>query len=138
MINLKSKLRSFLKAEEGTAAVEFGLIALGFVAILMGITETGRLFLTWNTFQYAVENATRYALANEDVTEAELQDYIRENMEDFTVPSDGVDIDVTFPVLNEVNFVEINGTYSYEVIAPFLPDSWNSIELTASSRLPRP
>jgi len=131
-------VKNYARDTDGSTAVEFGMIALGFVALIMCIIETGRLFLTWNTFQFAVENATRVALADEDITQEELTALIEDNLEDFTVSSDNVDLDVTFPELNGVDFVQIEGTYSYDIIVPFLPESWNSIDLTANSRLPRP
>jgi Flp pilus assembly pilin Flp len=44
------------RREEGSALVEFGLIALVFFSLLIGVVELGRLLYTWNT---AVE-ATRW------------------------------------------------------------------------------
>ena len=135
---MPSIFRSYARNEQGSAAVEFGLIAIGFITLLLGIIESGRLFLTWNTFQFAIENASRIALVDADITEEELQAFVGENLQDFLVSDEGIEVDVQFPVVNGVNFVEVTGTYPYDVIVPFLPESWSELALNASSRLPRP
>lgn len=131
-------LRRFTANEDGTTAVEFGLIAIGFLTIVFGIIEAGRLFMAWNGFQYAFENASRVALVDSDLTEDDIEDMILEQIEITGAGEEDVEIVVTFPELNGVEFVQIEGTYTHEVIVPLLPESWSSMQLTAKSRLPRP
>lgn len=135
---MTERISSYGNSEAGTTAVEFALIAGAFLSLIFGIFEVGRLFLTWNTFQYALENATRYALVTEDVTPEELREYIADDMAGMTVQADNIDVDVTTFTLSNVNFIEIDGTYTFQTVVPLLPDSWNSFSLTASSRLPVP
>lgn len=128
----------FIRDESGTTAIEFGLVSIAFLTIVFGMFEGGRMYMTWNAFQYSLENATRYALVNEDVTEAELTTYIAEAMAGLMAEEENIDVTIEFPVISDINFIEVEGTYSYEILAPFLPASWENIVLSANSRLPRP
>jgi Flp pilus assembly protein TadG len=132
------KVKDYAADEDGATAVEFGVLAIAFISILFGIIEMGRLFLTWNGLQYVIESAARTALADEDITSAELETQIENQLGTYTMSPDNLELNITFPVSGDVNFVQIEGTYAYNVIVPFLPDSWDDLELTAKSRLPRP
>lgn len=132
------KIKSYATDEDGTTAVEFGLLAIAFITILVGIIEMGRLFLTWNGLQFAIESAARTALADENITSAQLESHIEGQLGTFTMSPDNLVLNITFPVSGGVNFVQIDGTYSYNVIVPFVPESWDNLELTAKARLPRP
>ena len=131
-------LKSYQKDENGTTAVEFGLVALAFITMIFGVIEMGRAFMAWNSFQYSVENAARFALVNSDVTEQQLTDRIVAEMAGFNASEDDIEIEVNFPVVSSVNFVEISGTYQFETFISFLPESWGNIELSGVTRLPRP
>lgn len=133
----KGIFRRYGKDQKGSTAVEFGLIAIGFITIVMGIIESGRLLLAWNTFQYAFENATRVALVDSDITTTEASAIVTNAMAILGVPPADVTVTVTFPSANGVNFVDIEGTYRHDVLVPFLPANWDTVELSAQSRLPR-
>lgn len=135
MLNI---LKTYQIDENGTTAVEFGLIALAFITMIFGVIEMGRAFMAWNSFQYSVENAARYALVNSDVTEQQLTDRIVAEMAGFNAAEEDIEIEVNFPVVSSVNFVEISGTYEFETLISFLPESWGSIQLSGVTRLPRP
>ena len=47
--------RSFARDREGSSAVEFGLVALPFMAILLAILETGLVFFASQVIETAVE-----------------------------------------------------------------------------------
>lgn len=130
--------RRFLNDGTGTTAVEFALLAAAFFTILFGIIEIGRLFLAWNAFQAGVENATRAALVDESLTVVELEQMIVDGMATFTVSAEDIDLDVTFPVVSGIDFVEVNGTYTFTTLVPFFPDAYDSLGLPAKSRIPRP
>jgi Flp pilus assembly protein TadG len=51
--------RAFGSAEEGATAVEFGLVALPFIALLFAIIETGILFLAGQNLETALDDAAR-------------------------------------------------------------------------------
>lgn len=134
---MKKITRYFIRDESGSTAVEFGLIALAFVALLFSIIESGRLFLAWNGFQYAVENAARAALVDDELTEADVEGLVNDQLNTFLLDPDNADLTVTFPEANNINFVQIDATYAYSVLVPMLPDSWNTFSLGAKARLAR-
>jgi Flp pilus assembly protein TadG len=51
--------RAFGRAEEGATAVEFGLVALPFIALLLAIIETAILFLAGQNLESAVDSTAR-------------------------------------------------------------------------------
>jgi Flp pilus assembly protein TadG len=55
----RERARAFARAEEGATAVEFGLVALPFFALLFAIIESALLFLAGQNLESAVDNAAR-------------------------------------------------------------------------------
>jgi Flp pilus assembly protein TadG len=51
--------RRFVRDERGTTAVEFGIIAVPFLALIMATLETALTFFAGQTFDTAVQNAAR-------------------------------------------------------------------------------
>lgn len=137
---MKYLFQKYKNDENGTTAVEFALISFAFLTILFSIIEMGRLFMVYNTFQYAVEEAARFALVNEDVTTNDLTTRILDEMELFFADREDITVgeDMFETSASGVNFVNVTGTYSYQTLVPFLPESWNTFEMTAQTRLPRP
>lgn len=132
----KNMFRKFIRNTDATTAVEFALVAAAFFTLLFGIFESGRLFLTWNSLQYSIENATRHALVNPDATEGEIIDFIRSDLKGATINPENVDINVMFTTISDMNFIEIRGAYPFKTVLPFLPEKWNGLRLSAQSRLP--
>lgn len=129
----------FLSNRRGTTSVEFALVVTAFLALLFGIFESGRMFLAWNSFQYAVENATRLALVTDGITELEIQDFVDSELAGMMVNPDSANVTVTrSTAASGVDFIEVDGTYSFQTLMPFLPDSFNTVTLAANSRLPVP
>ena len=58
-INPRKQRSGFGRNQNGATAVEFGLIALPFTALLFAILETALLFLASQTFETAVADAAR-------------------------------------------------------------------------------
>lgn len=52
------------RGDEGSAQIEFALMALGFVMLLMGVFELGRMVLVYNTLANAAKVGTRYAIVH--------------------------------------------------------------------------
>ena len=53
------RLRAFVRGEDGAAAVEMGLVALPFFALLFGIVELGLIFLVSSSLENATAQAAR-------------------------------------------------------------------------------
>jgi Flp pilus assembly protein TadG len=135
---LKKNIKNFIEDRSGSTAVEFALVAIGFLTFVFGIFEAGRIYWSWNTLQYAVENTTRYALTHEDAEEEELQDYVRSQMPGMSTDAGNPDIAVSWEEASGVNFIKITAVYDFDVITSFLPEKWNTLDLSATSRLPVP
>ncbi len=135
---IKRLAQSFKKDESGTTAVEFGLVGMAFIVLLLGVIEAGRLFFTWNAFQYALENATRHALVNENNTESHIENFIAANMTSIQANPGNIQVNVAFVTLSDINFIEVDGTYIFRTAIPVLPESWREIRLAAQSRMPIP
>jgi Flp pilus assembly protein TadG len=55
-------LKRFRKREEGSAAVEFALVAMPFIALIMAIVELGIFFFASRYFEDGVFNASRQVM----------------------------------------------------------------------------
>jgi Flp pilus assembly protein TadG len=57
-------LRRLVRASDGSAAIEFALVAIPFFLFLLGVVEFARLYWTQSELQYAAEAAARCATVN--------------------------------------------------------------------------
>lgn len=133
-----TNLKRYISDQQGTTAIEFGLIGIMFIMLIAGIFEVGRLYYTWNTFQYAVENTTRYALVQNNINEEELREYAYSQMLGLASDPDSVSVTVAEETSGSIDFVRVSGTYRFRTITAILPDAFSEITLEASSRLPVP
>jgi Flp pilus assembly protein TadG len=58
-------LRGFVRAQSGTAAIEFGLVAVPFLAILFAIIETALVFFASQALEYAVAQSGRLIMTGQ-------------------------------------------------------------------------
>lgn len=138
---LRKIINTFRKDEGGTTTVEFAMVGVGFLLLIGGIFESARMMMAWNSFQFAVEEATRYTLIDTDATDNEIQNYIITVMDEMTfdVTVDELsDVEITTVTgNNDVSFKQIQGTYDYRFVTfGFLPDELRSFPLSAKSRMP--
>jgi len=63
--NAPRLVRRFLRRKEGAAAVEFGLVALPFLALLFAILETALIFFVGQTLETAVADSGRLILTGQ-------------------------------------------------------------------------
>ena len=68
MIQLRTRLRSFARREDGTQMIEFAIVLPVLILLFAGVTELGRLFYTYNTLAKATRSAARYLSTVQDVT----------------------------------------------------------------------
>jgi len=130
--------KNFIKDRSGSTAVEFAIVGMGFIFFVFMIFELGFMYWTWNTLQFAVENATRYVLTNEDLTDEEIKAYVRDNMPGFNTDDDNPFIVVERETSSGVNFIQVSATYDYEMFSTVLPQDFNGLDFTATSRLAIP
>lgn len=138
MKRIHQTLRDFNTKEDGATAVEFSLIAIAFLTIVFATMELGRYFFTMNSFQYAIENAARYALATENVTTDDVEDFLDEKLPEVMLTSGRATIAIDFNTISGVDFIEIEGVYDFDTFTPFVSNSWDALDIRAVSRLPIP
>jgi len=63
-----SKRKSLAGDEEGAVAVEFGLVAMTFIVLLLGIMDFGVAFWQWNSASKALELGARLAAVSDPVS----------------------------------------------------------------------
>jgi Flp pilus assembly protein TadG len=131
------RLRRFLADDKGSTAVEFALVSVAFLSTIFGIFEVGRVYWTYNTMQYAVEQTARYYLVNTSSTNSQLTTYAQGQMGS-NINTGPLTISVAKTTTAGVNQVTITGTYTYAAIVPLLPSSWTSLTLTSVTQLPTP
>jgi Flp pilus assembly protein TadG len=59
------RLRRFARAQEGAAAIEFGLVAAPFLALLFAIMETAFVFFAGQSLEYAVSQSGRLVMTGQ-------------------------------------------------------------------------
>ena len=53
-----------LRSDEGDSMIEFGLVAIMFVIVLLGIVDMGRMVLVYTTLAQSARAGTRYAIVH--------------------------------------------------------------------------
>lgn len=72
-------LRRIGRDQGGTAAIEFGMVAPVFFALVLGIIDVGRYMWTLNTMQYAIDDSIRAGVVRE-MTPEEVEARVKETL----------------------------------------------------------
>lgn len=99
--------RFSVRAQRGTAAVEFALISFFFFTLVLGTVELGRLLYLWNTVQEVTRHAAREAVVRNFITDTDL--VRREAMF-----RGGTSDTVYLPASPEITDAEIRISYLYD------------------------
>jgi Flp pilus assembly protein TadG len=130
-------IQRWSRDDSGVSAVEFSMVGTGFILLLFGVVEFGRLAWTMNAVDYAVDSALRYAVIHQDAAESEVLDEMRDKLAAYYVEGSRAQIGVTDATVSGMDFVEITGQYRYEpFVLGFLPTSLSSYTMTFSARRP--
>src|SRR5262245_33291387 len=70
--------RRFVREQDGVAAVEFGLVAIPFFALMFAIIETGMVFFASQTLETAVADASRLIMTGQAQTQGFSQAQFKE------------------------------------------------------------
>lgn len=123
--------RRLAACDRGSAAVEFAILLPVFLAFLLGVVEFGRAMWIRQTLQFAVEEATRYAIANTAAADTLVSQRARERMEAVTSATA-----VTVTVVNDATGVTVTATHDFAFLVPdLLP--FGPLTLSARSHFPR-
>lgn len=118
------------RGEHGAVALEFALLLPVLLLFLMGIVEFGRALWTRSILQFAVEEASRYAIAHSTASSATIVAYAQGQVV-------GVPLaDVAITVVSSAADVTVTASTNFQFVGPdLLP--FGPLTLTASSRFPR-
>lgn len=133
MPGLFNILRKVRRRQDGSVAVEFGIIALMFAVTSLGLLEFGRAMHVRNQLSYAVDFAVREVMLNPTISNTTLTATVRErffghNPTDLTVSmstetNDGVSyrkFTMSYPMQLHVPLMAGNITLSATRLAPEL------------------
>lgn len=79
MSAIRRNLRRFGRDQRGVAAIEFGMIAPIFFAMLIGLMDIGRYMWTLNTMQYAIDQAVRAGVVQQ-MTDEDVTDLVKKSV----------------------------------------------------------
>lgn len=127
-------LKKYLHEEDGATAVEFGIVSILFLSFLFGIVETARIMWTWNGLQYAVGQAARYALTQDDPVSADVTDYTQTSLASMQVSPDPLVVTVTRTSVDGNDMIEVSSSYELDLLLP-LPGNLQSITLNNRASL---
>jgi hypothetical protein len=117
----------------GVSAVEFGLLAPVFFAMVIGAIEFGRAAYTQGVVSFAAEEATRYAVVNYNISEDEVRDLTADCL--LGVDPDRINaIVVTGPIdpVDNTRTISVEVSYDFQFLLPMMPES--VIPISGSSR----
>jgi Flp pilus assembly protein TadG len=126
------RLRRFLRATDGAAAVEFAIIAPVFILFCIGIFEAGRMMWIRNSIQTATEEAARYAMVHTAATDTELATHASDYYADVSL--DAPTFTITRDTTDGMNFVTVSGAYTFQFEFSFF--DFGTIELDGKARVP--
>lgn len=118
--------------DRGAVAVEFALVAPIFLIFVLGLIDFGRLFWIRSTMQYAVEQASRYALVNSTATASQLVTYAGTQTSGMDLT--GLTFSATKTASGGANYATITATYQFTFLIPIIPIG--DITLDAKSMTP--
>lgn len=120
-MSINHRAHNYIRREDGVAAVEFAMIAFGFLLLLFSIVEAGYAMWSINTVNYSVEQGARYSAVN-DATANETEDYVRNEMQTFYVDTDTLTFDMVTVSDGGVDFIELEAEFTYEpIVGTFIP-----------------
>jgi Flp pilus assembly protein TadG len=88
---LRHRLRRLGRDQRGVAAIEFGMIAPIFFAMLIGIIDVSRYMWTLNTMQYAIDGAVRAGVVQQLETD-EVVDLVKSSLAGLKASAFTVDV----------------------------------------------
>lgn len=124
------------RAEQGSALIEFSLIAFMFIIILLGIVELGRMVLVYTTLANAARAGARYAIVHGgDLTTgasgpgntAQIQTVVENFASAGLLNTNNLTVTVTYP--NGINtaggLVSVAVSYPYDPLVAYFSSTLN-------------
>jgi Flp pilus assembly protein TadG len=110
-------IRRFTRREDGVAAVEFGIVALPFLALMFAIMETALVFFASQTLETAVADSARLIMTgqaqSQNFTEAQFKTQVCSRIAGLFDCAGGLKIDVktydSFALISTAKPIDANG-----------------------------
>ena len=109
---IRRYLRRLGRDQGGTAAIEFGVLAPVFFAMLLGIVDIGRYMWTLNTIQYAIDDGLR-AGSVEQLNETEVENRVKKAL--LGLDTTGIEVEATMPTSTSL---EVTASTTYKFMFP--------------------
>lgn len=109
---IRRYLRRLGRDQGGTAAIEFGVLAPVFFAMLLGIVDIGRYMWTLNTIQYAIDDGLR-AGSVEQLDETEVEKRVKNAL--LGLDTTGIAVEATKPTSTSL---EVTASTTYKFMFP--------------------
>ncbi|MCK5384985.1 MAG: pilus assembly protein [Alphaproteobacteria bacterium] len=130
-------LKFYRRNEKGALAVEFALIAIPSMLLIFGVIEAGRIIWTMNTVQFVIEETSRYASINSDLSTEEYAIYAEEKIDSLAISSTPLQVSSSSYTEYGISFVEIQGGYTITpIISNLFPDGLGVIDFRAVASEP--
>lgn len=125
-------ITQFLLHQRGSAAVEFALMGPIIIFFLVGTFEAGRAYWTWNNLQYATDEAGRYVMMNNSLSDSAITSYVRGNIQAVS-PTTGVTVTITTDSSASPSFKVITASYTF---VPRIAILSSGITMSGVARVP--
>jgi Flp pilus assembly protein TadG len=112
MLAIRRYLCRLGRDQAGTAAIEFGVLAPVFFAMLLGIVDIGRYMWTLNTIQYAIDDGLR-AGSVEQLNETEVENRVKKAL--LGLDTTGIEVEATMPTSTSL---EVTASTTYKFMFP--------------------
>lgn len=117
-LSIFGKLRRRLANDRGVAAVEFAIVAPVFIMLVMGIIDFARIYWIKSSMQYVVEQSTRYAMVNQNITVGALEAYAY--AQEASVFNSGAAFTAAIDASGPINYMSVTGTYNFTFMTPLV------------------
>lgn len=124
--------RRLLRDRSGGVAIEFAFVIPIFMVLVIGVVEFSRVLAVRSSLQYAVEEASRYAMVRQTVDASKLTTLVKDLVA--APDTDNVVVVLSDETTQGVKYWKISATYNLTLITSFF--GTDPITLTGASRIP--
>lgn len=127
------QLKHCARNTEGTAAVEFALVAPLLFLLIFGIIESGRFYFIRGNIQHAVGEGSRLAMINTTASQSAITQRIAEYL--VAVDPSDVTVSVQTQTINGKTYKNISADYNFTTVAGGLLN-WGTIPVNLQVTVP--
>lgn len=121
-----------LRAESGSAAIEFAVLGPVFIVMVFGILCLGEIYFDTQTLQTAVESAGRTIALSSSVTQSQLQTAVQNGLG--TIGNPAVTVSYTNTTISGVSVGHLSATMTRSYVVPLIKTY--TLTYTADTYLP--